>query len=177
MSVLIHTCCAPCLTYTAERLKKEEDITAFWFNPNIHPFKEYEKRLMALKKYEEKTRIDVIYRDEYLLEEFVEGALRANPRCKFCYQWRLRETAKEAKKRGFDSFTTTLTISPYQDHEMIKKIGGEVGKDNDVKFLYIDLRDGFYKSHEMAEELGLYKQGYCGCIFSEKDRYEKDIID
>jgi len=177
MNILIHTCCAPCLTYTAEKLGEDNEITAFWFNPNIHPFKEYERRLKALKKYHDETGIDVIYKDVYPLKEFLEGALRTDPRCEFCYRWRLEETAKMAKRRDFDSFTTTLSISPYQDHDMIKKIGGEIGEKHDVKFLYVDLRDGFYESHEMAKDMDLYMQGYCGCIFSEKDRYEKKLID
>mgnify|MGYP006295903417 CR=1 FL=1 len=112
MKILIHTCCAQCATYTAKKFSEENDITLFWFNPNIHPFKEYQKRLEALQEFEEKTGYDVIYRDEYRLEDFLQGALRADPRCEFCYRWRLGETAKEAKKRGFDAFTTTLTISP-----------------------------------------------------------------
>lgn len=177
MKLLIHTCCAPCATYTAKEFSKDHEVTLFWFNPNIHPFKEYKKRFKTLQEFEEKTDHDVIYRDEYRLENFLEGALRADTRCEFCYRWRLSETAKEAKKRDFDAYTTTLSISPYQDHDLIKQMGGEEGEKNDVKFVYKDLTDGFYESHDMADEMNLYKQGYCGCIFSERDRYEKNLMD
>lgn len=127
--------------------------------------------------YQEKTGMQVIYRDGYPLKRFLEGAMRAKNRCEFCYDWRLSETAKVASEEGFDAFTTTLTLSPYQDHELIKKVGGKAGKENGVKFIYSDLTDGFYRSHEIADDHGLYKQGYCGCIFSEMERYKKNILE
>lgn len=179
MKLLIHTCCAPCLTYTADYFGSQEEvdtITAFWFNPNIHPFKEYERRLKALQRYQEQTGIDVIYKDEYPLKKFLNGALRTDPRCDFCYDWRLDESAKKASELEFDSFTTTLMLSPYQDHDLLKKIGGEKGEENDVKFTYADLTDGFRESHEKADDMDLYKQGYCGCIFSESERYKKRLL-
>ena len=177
MKLLLHGCCAPCLTYTVKEFQKDYDVTVLWFNPNIHPFKEYEKRLKALQKYEKNTDIKVIYKDEYKLKEFLEGALRTEPRCKFCYNWRLSKTAEIASKKGFDAYSTTLLLSPYQDHDLIKQIGGEEGKKHDIKFIYVDLTEGFRESHKISDEIGLYKQGYCGCIFSEKDRYQKKIID
>ncbi len=180
MDILLHTCCAPCLTYVKKTFEEDEDVdrvVPFWFNPNIHPFTEYEKRLEALMEYEEETGTEAIYDDRYMLSEFLEGALRADPRCRYCYRWRLEETAKRAKKEGFDAFSTTLILSPYQDHESIKQIGGEEGKKHGLKFIYTDMTDGFRESHEMTDELELYKQGYCGCIFSEKERYEKDLVD
>ncbi len=177
MKMLLHACCAPCLTYTYKVFSKDFDVTVYWFNPNIHPFKEYERRLDAIKKYVDEKDIDIIYDDRYELSSFLEGALREDPRCKFCYRWRLSETAKKASKKDFDVYSTTLMLSPYQDHDMIKKIGGEEGNKNDVKFIYKDLTDGFYESHDMADEYELYKQGYCGCIFSEKDRYYKKLVD
>lgn len=177
MEMLLHACCAPCLTYTMKEFSKDFDVTVYWFNPNIHPFKEYERRLDALKKFVEEKDVDVIYDDRYELRSFLEGVLRNDPRCEFCYQWRLSETAKKASEESFDVFSTTLILSPYQDHDMIKKIGGEEGKKNDIKFIYKDLTDGFYDSHEMADKMNLYKQGYCGCIFSEKDRYYKKLVE
>ncbi len=179
MSLLIHACCAPCLTYTHKYFRDQYngEITVLWYNPNIHPFKEYEKRLRAMIDFQKKTEMDVIYVDEYDLGMFLEGALKAKSRCQFCYKFRLSKTAQIAKKKGYDAFTTTLTISPYQDHDLIKKIGKDEGKKNDIEFIYKDLTDGFYKSHELANKLNLYKQGYCGCIFSERDRYEKKIIE
>ncbi|MFP4050392.1 MAG: epoxyqueuosine reductase QueH [Thermoplasmata archaeon] len=177
MKMLLHACCAPCLTYTLKKFSKDFDVTVYWFNPNIHPFKEYGRRLDAIQKFVEEKDVDVIYDDRYELRSFLEGVLRNDPRCEFCYRWRLSETARKASEENFDVFSTTLMLSPYQDHDMIKKIGGEEGKNNDIKFIYKDLTDGFYESHEMADEMGLYKQGYCGCIFSEKDRYYKKLIE
>lgn len=178
MDLLIHACCAPCLTYTYQYFKENNEgkISVLWFNPNIHPFKEYEGRLKTLMDYQEKTEIDILYKDRYDLIHFLRGALKAESRCEFCYRYRLSETAKVAEKNDFDAYTTTLTISPYQDHELIKDIGEDEGKKNGIEFIYRDLTDGFYKSQELADRFDLYKQGYCGCVFSEKDRYKKDII-
>jgi len=155
--------------------EKNKEVTALWFNPNIHPFKEYEKRYKALKNYENETKIDVIYIDEYMLESFIEGAMKSNPRCEFCYKLRLGRTAEVALYRNFDQFSTTLTISPYQNHELIKEVGKRVGEKKGIKFIYKDMRDGFSEHHRLADEMGLYKQGYCGCIFSEKERYQKQL--
>ncbi len=174
--MLLHTCCAPCLTYSAKVFKEEyEEVVALWFNPNIHPFKEYERRYKSLEKYENKRHIDIIYLDDYRLESFLEGASESDPRCEFCYELRLGKTAEVAAERGFEHFSTTLTISPYQNHELIKKVGKRMAKEKDVKFIYKDMRDGFSEHHELANEMDLYKQGYCGCIFSEKERYEKEL--
>ncbi len=176
MDLLLHTCCAPCLTYSAKVFKEEyENVTAFWYNPNIHPFKEYEKRYQALEKYEEKSDIDIIYLDDYDLERFLEEALKTEPRCRYCYMERLGKTAEIAAELGFQYFSTTMTISPYQDHELIKEVGEEIAEEFDVDFIYKDLRSGFSEHHEMANDMGLYKQSYCGCIFSEKDRYHRNL--
>lgn len=176
MRLLLHTCCAPCLTYSAKVFKEEyESVTALWFNPNIHPFKEYEKRFKALEDYEYEVDMEILYLDNYDLERFLKGAIESEPRCRFCYRLRLGRTAELAAERDFEHISTTMTISPYQDHELIKEVGNEVAEENNVQFVYKDLRDGFSKHHEMANEMGLYKQSYCGCIFSEKDRYHKEL--
>ncbi len=176
MKLLLHTCCAPCLTYSAKVFKERyEKVTALWFNPNIHPFKEYERRYKALEKFENETDTDIIYLDDYRLESFIEGAMDTEPRCEFCYELRLGKTAEVAAERSFDHFSTTLTISPYQDHELIKEVGERMGEKNGLEFIYEDLRDGFSEHHKLANKIGLYKQGYCGCIFSEKERYQKEL--
>ncbi|MEF8874000.1 MAG: epoxyqueuosine reductase QueH [Candidatus Thermoplasmatota archaeon] len=177
-SLLLHTCCAPCLTYTGKQFKKLfEKVTALWFNPNIHPFKEYQERFQALRKYEKKSDMEVIYIDRYSLEDFLEGALKTDTRCDFCLKWRLEKTAEEAVERGYDIFSTTLVLSPYQDHDRLKRIGLEVASKRDIEFFYEDMRDGFEEHHRLADEMGLYKQGYCGCIFSEKERYHKKLLE
>ncbi|MEF8834605.1 MAG: epoxyqueuosine reductase QueH [Candidatus Thermoplasmatota archaeon] len=176
MKLLLHTCCAPCLTYSAKVFKERyKKVTALWFNPNIHPFKEYERRYKALENFENKNGMGIIYLDDYRLESFIEGAMDTEPRCEFCYELRLGKTAEVAAERGFDHFSTTLTLSPYQDHELIKRVGEKMGEKNGVKFIYEDMRDGFSEHHKLANEMDLYKQGYCGCIFSEKERYQKEL--
>lgn len=177
MKLLLHTCCAPCSVYCLEELKKENiDITSYWYNPNIHPYKEYEARLECLKKYDEELRIPLIIDDYYGLREFCKNTVdKLGNRCGYCYLCRLEKTAKYAKEHGFDAFSTTLLISPYQNHELLKKTGEMLSKKYNVNFLYKDFRPGFKEGQNRAREIGLYMQKYCGCIFSEEERYEKLI--
>ena len=173
MKLLLHTCCAPCSVYCIEELKKENiDITSFWYNPNIHPYKEYEARLETLKNYDKKIGIPLIIDDYYGLREFCKNVVdKLDNRCGYCYLCRLEKTAKYAKENGFDAFSTTLLISPYQDHELLKKTGDMLSKKYGIKFLYKDFRPGFRYGQNKARELGLYMQKYCGCVFSEEMRY------
>ena len=177
MKLLLHTCCAPCSVYCLEELKKDNiDITSFWYNPNIHPYKEYEARLETLKKYDDEIGISLIIDDYYGLREFCKHVVdKLDNRCGYCYLCRLEKTAKYAKENGFDAFSTTLLISPYQNHELLKKTGEMLSKKYDIEFLYKDFRPGFRYGQNKARELGLYMQKYCGCIFSEEERYEKLI--
>ncbi len=170
MKILIHACCAPCLTYTYKCFK-ESDLTVYWFNPNIHPFKEYQERFDSMIDFIESKDIRFIHGGDYALEEFMDGALKADDRCRFCYRWRLEETARYGADNDFEAFTTTLTISPYQDHDLIQEIGDELGKKYGIEFKYRDMREGFRESHRLARSFGLYMQKYCGCIFSEEERY------
>lgn len=172
MKLLLHTCCAPCSVYCIEELKKENiDITSFWYNPNIHPYKEYEARLETLKNYDEKIGIPLIIDDYYGLREFCKNVVdKLDNRCGYCYLCRLEKTAKYAKENGFDAFSTTLLISPYQDHELLKKTGDMLSKKYGIEFLYKDFRPGFRYGQNKARELGLYMQKYCGCVFSEENR-------
>ena len=173
MKVLMHTCCAPCSVYCIKALDKEgikPDL--FWFNPNIHPYKEYESRLETLKKYNEEIGIPLIINDYYGLKEFCKNTInRLNNRCGYCYLCRLENAASYAKENGYDAFSTTLLISPYQNHELLKKTGDILAKKYGVKFLYKDFRPGFREGQNKARSLGLYMQKYCGCIFSEEERY------
>lgn len=177
MKLLLHTCCAPCSVYCIEELKKENiDITSFWYNPNIHPYKEYEARLETLKNYDKKIGIPLIIKDYYGLREFCKNVTdKLDNRCGYCYLCRLDKTACYAKENGYDAFSTTLLISPYQNHELLKKTGEMLSKKYNIKFLYKDFRPGFRYGQNKARELGLYMQKYCGCIFSEEERYEKLI--
>jgi epoxyqueuosine reductase len=173
LKALIHICCANCLIYPLKSLREEGwDVMGFFYNSNIHPYQEYQRRLEAMREYEKEAAIQVIYRDEYDLEEFLRGVVfREDERCRFCYHLRLEATAKVAKHGRFDAFTSTLLHSKHQNHELIKAIGETVGKEQGVRFLYKDFRDGWKQGIEESKALKLYRQSYCGCIYSEKERY------
>ncbi|HDP70287.1 MAG TPA: epoxyqueuosine reductase QueH [Actinobacteria bacterium] len=172
--VLLHTCCGPCLIYSYEKLTKEgHDVTCFYYNPNIHPFKEYKERLKSVRKCCKELSIPLIVGDYEMEEYFRRVAFHEDERCSICYNLRLEKTAKIAKSENLDAFTTTLTISPYQSIESIKEIGGKVAQEIGVQFLFKDFREGFKESHEKAKEMDLYMQKYCGCLFSEWERYDK----
>ncbi|MDI6855927.1 MAG: epoxyqueuosine reductase QueH [Candidatus Thermoplasmatota archaeon] len=176
MKILTHVCCAPCFTYVHKKLKEEgNEVIGFWYNPNIHPFLEYRARLESLLRYQELENVEIIYKDEYNLKEFLKGQVNAKDRCKFCYEHRLRETAKTSKEKGFEAFTTTLLESPFQKHELIKEIGEKSGKEFGVKFYYEDFRAGHEQGKKLASALSLYRQRYCGCIFSEHERFGKRV--
>ena len=174
MRILVHVCCAPCFTYPHKRLIEEgHDVTAFFYNPNIHPYMEYKNRMGSLEKYAKIKGARVIYTNEYDLENYLRGSLAADDRCKFCYMCRLAQTARTASQLGFDAFTTTLLISPYQKHEMLKDVAEKAADEHNIEFYYEDFREGYKESREISRTLGLYMQKYCGCIFSEKERYLK----
>jgi predicted adenine nucleotide alpha hydrolase (AANH) superfamily ATPase len=172
MKLLLHICCAPCSIECINNLN-EYDVTGFWYNPNIHPYTEYQNRLNTLKEYSKLINLDVIYNDEYGLREFTKNVIdRLDNRCEYCYTSRLEQCAKYAKENGFDAFSTTLLISPYQKHDLLKQVGEELEKKYNIKFIYKDFREYFYEGRKKAKELNLYMQKYCGCIFSEEERYK-----
>lgn len=179
MKILVHICCAPCFTYPHRLLGEQgHDITGFFYNPNIHPYKEFRARLDALEFYAKGKNVPVIYDREYDLEEYLRGSLgcagRGEDRCGFCYALRLEATARVACEQGFDAFTTSLLVSPYQKHDLLRSTGEELGRKNGVPFLYVDMRDGYRESRKISRDMGLYMQKYCGCIFSERDRYMRN---
>jgi predicted adenine nucleotide alpha hydrolase (AANH) superfamily ATPase len=173
MKTLLHICCANCGIYPLERIKERGDqVAGYFFNPNIHPYQEYQKRLESLRQYSEKVGLAVVYRDEYLLEEFLRNvAERPEERCQYCYSIRLEATAREAKKRSFDQFSTTLLQSTHQNHQLIKETAERVAKELGIPFYYEDFRQGWKRGVEVSKAMGLYRQQYCGCIYSEKERY------
>jgi len=233
MKILLHICCANCVIYPLERMEEKGDETVgYFFNPNIHPYQEYQKRLDALKIYSEKIGLKVIYRDEYLLEEFLRNVShRVNPvrnssgtlnpalrggtpsgvepgiilksdpgaaaspeglwarreqqgiisngvkeRCPYCYSVRLEATALEAKKEGFDGFSTTLLQSTHQNHALIRETGERIAQEIGIPFYYEDFRQGWKKGVDISKAMGLYRQQYCGCIYSEKERFMKKKV-
>ncbi len=174
MRILVHICCAPCFTYPHKQLVEEgHDITGFFYNPNVHPYSEYRLRMQSLERYAELKGTRVIYKNDYDLERYLRGALGSEDRCRFCYTCRLTEAAKTASSLGFDAFTTTLLISPYQKHEMLTEVGKKAADEYGIGFYYEDFREGYRQSRDIARDLELYMQKYCGCIFSEKERYLK----
>ena len=176
-SVLIHTCCAPCSLSCIDPLRAEGiEPVAFWYNPNIHPWKEYEARRDCLLAYAPTIEMQVIVDEDYGLRTFVEHvASDIDHRCTYCYQHRLEETARYAAEHGYEAFTSTLLASLYQDHDGIKAAAEKYARQYGVEFLYRDFRSNFRAGNQRARELGFYMQKYCGCVFSEADRYQKQI--
>ncbi len=178
--VLVHTCCAPCVIKCAEVLKNEEICPVlYWYNPNIHPWTEYNTRKINLINFAEQSNINYVIIDEYNIKNFIVGVypnFSVDNRCKKCYETRLENTVKYAQKNNYRFFTTSLLISPYQNHELIKEICVNLSQKYEVKFLYRDFREYFRAGQQEAHERKIYVQKYCGCIFSEQERYLKQKI-
>jgi hypothetical protein len=148
-------------------------VRGFFYNPNIQPYTEYQKRLQAVQQWAGQEQAQVIYRDEYPLEEFLRNvAYREGERCRICYHLRLTAAAQVARKGKFDAFTTTLLYSIYQKHELIKQIGQSLGQQYGVDFYYQDFRPGWQAGIQLSKQYNLYRQQYCGCIYSERERYQ-----
>jgi len=241
LRILVHICCAPCFGYIHKVLVNEGfDIVGYFFNPNIHPYQEFLKRLHCLQRYTSLRPVEIIYNRKYELEKYLVGALKAkydtpsvhkipppqvakpggfqdrvevkdtlqikltpkdkskastesikleigeapateieeqrnnrdfNPRCGYCIGLRLAKTAEYAAKNGFEAFTTTLLESKYQPHDEIRSMGAELAEKHGIEFYYKDFREGWKESIKISKDLELYRQQYCGCIFSEFERY------
>lgn len=173
--ILLHICCAPCSIASLQVFKENGfEPQGFFFNPNIHPYREFARRKETLRQFLVEEKIPLFIEEDYLLEDFLRMVVnREKERCTHCYRLRLDATARFAEEKGIDCFSTTLLISPYQRHEHIREIGEEMADKYGLRFIYKDLRPVFRKSLRLARERGLYLQGYCGCIFSEKERYDK----
>ena len=173
MKILLHICCGPCALYPLRTLRSAgHDVTGFFFNPNIHPFQEYSRRLEAAREMAAKEALPLIVRDDYDLEGFLANVAPApERRCGYCYASRLKAAAGMAAEGGFDAFTASLLYSRYQRHDEIRLLGEEAGREFGVTFHYQDFRPGWQEGIRLSKELGLYRQQYCGCIYSEKERY------
>lgn len=164
--ILLHTCCAPCTTYVNKWLIENNfEVKGFFYNPNIFPQEEYERRLLTMEHYATVIGMKVIY--EPVKSKTLPGE------CEQCYVERLTKTAEKAKELGFDCFSTTLLISPYQKHELISDVGRGVGDKVGIEFFYQDFRNGYRASRQMAKEMKLYMQKYCGCGFDQIAKKEK----
>jgi len=171
--VLLHVCCANCAIYPLGRLAQDNtEVFGFFYNPNIHPFQEYRRRLETVESFFQGRGARLIVQDEYDLEGFLRNVVfREDNRCPYCYHRRLEAAARTAKKGKFDAFTTTLLHSKLQNHALIREIGEGLGRRLGVPFHYEDFRVGWKEGIEASKRLGLYRQQYCGCIYSEKERY------
>ncbi len=175
MKLLMHVCCAPCFIAPWKHLKDKEEleVTAFWYNTNIHPYTEFRKRLETLREFSTKEGFELIEDNSYKLLEFFEEALHGQKaRCYYCYLDRMTKTAEVAKERGFTHISSTLLYSKFQNHELIVEIAKKVSERFGVKFYYEDFREYWKEGIELSKEDGMYRQQFCGCIFSERDRYE-----
>lgn len=180
MNLLLHMCCGPCSCYPVKVLRGQGiEPTGYFFNPNIHPYKEWDMRLKAAEEFAARSEMKIITDKHYMLRDFLRRALAAeqaeNGRCRMCYTWRLEETARYAAENGFDAFTSTLFYSIYQQHELMKETAEHFAKVYGVKFHYEDFRPGWQEGIDMSVEMGLYRQPYCGCIFSEEERYSREL--
>ncbi|MBI4834004.1 MAG: epoxyqueuosine reductase QueH [Planctomycetes bacterium] len=177
MKLLLHICCVVCACALADKFRKEgTEVTGYFYNPNIHPFQEFLKRLKAVKTFAEQEKIKVYYDETYGLDSFM-GAIGTSAkthdkeRCPKCYRMRLEEAARKAHELGCDEFTSTLIVSPQQNQEIIRKTGEEMANRHNVKFRYEELTGHYLLGKETAKKRMLYRQQYCGCIFSEAERY------
>jgi len=176
MKLLLHCCCAPC-SFSCVASLRAEDIyfELLWFNPNIHPYTEYKARVDSMAEFAANEKLKLRMIKEYGLRLFLgEIFPEVKERCKKCYSLRLEKTASVAAQEGFTAFSTTLLISPYQDHEAIRRTGEEIAAKHGIDFFYRDFRPLFREGQSAARAAGLYTQKYCGCIFSEEERYARD---
>ncbi len=176
MKILLHVCCAPCMIFPLRILREEgHEVHAFFYNPNIHPYMEYKKRLDTLKGYATQVGLHVICDGSYPCENFLRLVVfRENDRCRHCYQIRLTEAVRKAEELDYDAFTTTLLYSRYQKHDLIRQISEEVSRNSGISFFYRDFREGWAEGVRLSKEMGMYRQPYCGCIYSEKERYYRN---
>lgn len=184
-TLILHSCCAPCSSYVLEYLNRFFDISLLFFNPNIYPQQEYEKRLTELKRfiinYNFENQIDII-NSQYNPDEFfsmargLEQSPEGGERCFKCYEMRLMKTALVAKERNADYFTTTLSISPYKNARKLNEIGKKLSEQTGVKYLCSDFKknNGYKRSIELSHQYGLYRQHYCGCIFSQQQALARE---
>ncbi len=180
--LLLQACCAPCSSAVLERIGRFFQITILYYNPNISKKEEYEKRLAEVERLVSQLPGDIsVLPGRYYPQEFFE-AIRGyeqekegGERCFRCYRLRLEETARLAQKEGFDYFGTTLSISPYKNSQVLNEIGQELEKKYGVSYLYADFKkkNGYGRSIELSKQYGLYRQDYCGCIYSQREREEK----
>lgn len=177
MNILLHTCCGPCSIYPVGVLRGEGfGVTGYYHRNNIHPLTECMKREDTLKSYADNISLPLIIQKGYDLEGFIRNvAFRESDRCVICYHDRLMATALIARDGKFDAFSSTLLYSRYQKHDVLKSVGFSVAEMIGVEFLYRDFREGWQEGVDESRQREMYRQPYCGCIYSEKERYYKKL--
>jgi predicted adenine nucleotide alpha hydrolase (AANH) superfamily ATPase len=176
MKLLLHICCGPCsIMPVAELRSAGAAVTGFFYRHNIHPYSECRQRQDTLREYSRRIDLEMIWQEGYDLEGFIRNVVyHEEERCLICYRLRLQATAALARQGGFDAYSTTLLYSRYQKHDALREIGESVGRTQSVPFHYRDFRPGWRQGVEESRRLGLYRQKYCGCIYSEKERFFRE---
>lgn len=175
--ILLHICCGPCSITTIKSLLNQGfDVTGLYHNPNIHPLQEYLRRRGGVEQVADKLGIRVLYKDsEYDPKTYFRAvSQREDNRCFYCYSLRMERTASIAKRGGFDYFTTTLLYSKFQKHEDIAQLGRDLEKTK-IQFWYEDFREGWKRGIDISKDWGIYRQQYCGCLYSEYERYHREL--
>lgn len=176
MRILLHACCAPCLVVPYDDLKSEgHDVTALFFNPNIHPYAEYLRRLDAFTVYTRDNNIRVLTENQQAgMEDWLrEVVFREAQKCRICFNFRMDRIARLAEAKGFDAFSTTLLYSRFQKHDLLKTVCEAISEQYGIPFVYKDWRTGWNEGVKRYRKLNLYRQKYCGCVYSEKERAVK----
>jgi len=174
-NVLLHTCCGPCVTVPLERLRDSFQVTCYFYNPNIHPEQEYQQRLDELKRLLKELEAEIIVgeydpKNWFAAVKGLEHEPEGGKRCAVCFRFRLERTAKVAVEKGFDAFTTVMSISPHKSAQLLNDIGNELSEKYGVEYIEANFKkkDGFKRSAELSRKYNLYRQNYCGCIFSRR---------
>jgi predicted adenine nucleotide alpha hydrolase (AANH) superfamily ATPase len=178
MNLLLHICCGPCAAYPLDFLRRQGgcEVTGWFHNPNIHPYKEFRRRIEALEEFARQKDFRVEIDRSYGLRDFLRRVVfheDRDERCGLCYEMRLLPAARRAAEQGFDAFTSTLLYSKYQNHGLLKSMGESSAAQTGSRFLYHDFREGWQQGVDESIAMGLYRQPYCGCIYSEQERYDK----
>ena len=170
--VLLHVCCGPCTTYPLRALRDEGyEVDGLFYNPNIHPYREFKRRSKTMAQYAQLAELSCELDQNYDLKATLEVLMQSAKRCEACYLHRLERTARTGKEQGFDAFSTTLLVSPYQDHDLVASSGETASRKHGIPFLYRDFRPGWEQGVTLAKGAQLYRQPYCGCVFSEYERF------
>ena len=177
MKILLHVCCGPCTVYPLEYLRQQgHEVSGYFYNPNIHPYREFKRRIGALVEFSEQKKFKVEIDRNYGLTKYLQQVVfNEKKRCSICYDMRLEPTARFAAEQGADAFTSTLLYSKYQNHQLLIDKSEKLADQYGVKFFYQDFREGWQQGIDCSIEMDLYRQPYCGCIYSEQERYDKKL--